>query len=109
MTGKLGLGTTRPWSAPVREAGGASCLSPSTSELLSRAQRATLMAGTGDHPGNLGQKGFAALALYLAIVFGGAAIIAALGGALCWAVVWVLRSPQEPSDEMGGEHDQRRE
>ena len=54
MTTKLSMSTMKPTSAPIREVSGAFCPRPSTSELTSRAQMATLMAATNGHPGNAG-------------------------------------------------------
>ncbi len=51
---KLRLIAMSPPSAPIREVSGAFCPRPSASELPSRAQMATLMAGTDGHQGNIG-------------------------------------------------------
>ncbi len=54
MTSKLAMSTIKPQPMPIPGLRKAPCLCASASELPPRAQMATLMVGTGGHPGNVG-------------------------------------------------------
>ena len=55
MTRKLAMGTMKSPLMPVPAASGAFYLRAATPKLPWKAKMATLMVGTGAHPGNVGQ------------------------------------------------------